>query len=97
MLERSLGDNLGQCMLSINFYQPDPNADEYAIIVLEKNWAEQKTYYEDLGLLSNGSIVLINEEGQILMSFRKEDAIGDETLVRSGTLSRQFESVSGNV
>ena len=32
-------------------------ADEYAIIVLEKNWAEQKKYYEDLGLLNNGSIV----------------------------------------
>jgi sensor histidine kinase YesM len=95
MLERSHGDNLGQCMISINFYQPDDSKEEYAIIVLEKNWAEQKTYYEDLGLLSNGSVALINEEGQILMSFRKEDAIGDETLVRSGKLSSQFTGASG--
>ncbi len=95
MLERSKGDKLGQCMLSIRFFQPEPEADEYAIIVLEKNWAEQKSYYEEMELLSNGSIVLINEEGQILMSFRKEDAIGDEALVRSGELFGRFEATSG--
>lgn len=94
VLERSKGDYLGQCMLSINFYQPDTSADEYAIIVLEKNWAEQKEYYEDLGLLSNGSIVLINEEGEILMSFRNENAIGDEVLVRSGKFNGRFEGTA---
>jgi len=96
VLERSKGDNLGQCMLSINFYQPDPSVNEYAIIVLEKNWAEQKSYYEDLGLLSNGSIVLINEAGEILMSFRNVNAIGDEALVRSGKFNGELTGVSGS-
>lgn len=95
MLERSKGDNLGQCMLSINFYKPVPGVKEYAIIVLEKNWADQKAYYEDLGLLKNGSIVLINEDGQILMSFRKENAIGDEALIRSGKLTDKFDKDFG--
>ena len=95
VLVRSKGDYLGQCMLSINFYQPDTSADEYAIIVLEKNWAEQKKYYEDLGLLSNGSIVLINEAGEILMSFRNENAMGDEVLVRSGKFNDRFEGTAG--
>lgn len=96
ILERSKGDNLGQCMLSINFYQPEPSVDEYAIVMLEKNWAEQKVYYEDLGLLSNGTIVLINEAGEILMSFRNENAIGDEALVRSGKLNSELKGESGD-
>jgi signal transduction histidine kinase len=95
ILERSKGDNLGQCMLSINLFQPDTSIDEYAIIVLEKNWAGQKNYYEDLGLLRNGSIALINETGEILMFFRREDAIGDEALVRSGEFNGQLEGVQG--
>ncbi len=94
-LQRSKGDNLGQCMLSINFYQPDSSADEYAIVELEKNWAAQKKYYEDLGLLSNGTIVLINDMGDILMSFRNENAIGDENLVRSEKFSGKLEDESG--
>lgn len=95
VLERSEGDNLGQSMTSIRFYQPDPGVDQYAIIFLEKNWAQQKSYYEDLGLLKNGTIILINDEGQILMSFRKENAIGDETLVRSGKINDQFKGTTG--
>ncbi len=96
ILERSKGDNLGQCMLSINFYKPDHLVDEYAIVVLEKNWAQQRKYYEDLGLLQNGSIVLINDAGEILMSFRNENAIGDEALVRSGRFNSRLEGKSGN-
>jgi len=95
ILERSKGDNLGQCMLSINFFQPDASKNEYAIIVLEKNWAGQKSYYDDLGLLRNGSIALINETGEILMFFRREDAIGDEALVKSGKFNGQIKGEQG--
>lgn len=95
ILMRSEGDNLGQSMLSIKFYQPDEAVDEYAIIVLEKNWSEQKKYFQQMGLLNNGSIILINESGQILMSFRNENTIGDEELVRSGQLQNLPEGNSG--
>ena len=95
ILMRSEGDNLGQSILSIKFYQPNEETDEYAIIALEKNWAEQKKYFQQMGLLNNGSIILINEDGQILMSFRNENAIGDEELVRSGRFMDMLDGDSG--
>ena len=95
ILMRSEGDNLGESMLSIKFYQPNEAVDEYAIIALEKNWSEQKKYFQQMELLNNGSIILINEHGQILMSFRNENAIGDEELVRSGRFQNMLDGDSG--
>ncbi len=95
ILMRSTGDTLGQSMVSIKFYQPAEALDEYAIVVIEKNWETYRTYFQDLGLLNNGSIVMINPDGQILMSFRNENAIGDEELVRTGQFRDQLNGVSG--
>ena len=95
ILTRSTGDTLGQSMVSVKFYKPSEAVDEYAIVVLEKNWEGYRTYFRDLGLLNNGSIVMINEEGQILMSFRNTNAIGDEELVRTGTFRDQLNETSG--
>ncbi len=95
VLMRSTGDTSGQSMVSIKFYQPAEEVEEYAIIAFEKNWEAYRTYFQDLGLLNNGSIVMINADGQILMSFRNEHEIGDEQLVRTGKFRDQLNEVSG--
>ncbi len=94
ILMRSTGDTLGQSMVSIRFYQPVEALDD-AIVVIEKNWESYRTYFQDLGLLNNGSIVMINSDGQILMSFRNENAIGDEELVRTGQFRDQLNGAAG--
>jgi len=94
-LMRTEGDKQGQSMLAIRFYEPADTPNENAIIVLEKNWGERKKYFKDLGLLNNGSIVMINDASEILMSFRNENAIGDENIVRSGKLNGKLTNQSG--
>ncbi len=95
ILMRSTGDTLGQSMVLIKFYQPVEEHEENAIVVIEKNWESYRDYFQDLGLLNNGSIVMINSDGQILMSFRNENAIGDEELVRTGQFRDQLNNTAG--
>ncbi len=95
ILMRSTGDTLGQSMVLIKFYKPTEKNEENAIVVIENNWEPYRKYFQDLGLLNNGSIVMINADGQILMSFRNENAIGDEQLVRTGQFRDQLNNTTG--
>lgn len=95
MLSRSEYDTLGQSMLSIKFYFPKESEQDYAIIALEKNWEANRALFHELGLLENGSVVLVNDVREILMSFRKENAIGDEDLIRRGKFTGDLVSTSG--
>ncbi len=91
----SKGDKLQDSMLSVSFYKLTHDESKVAIIVLEKKWGGRKQYYKDLGLLSNGSIILLNADGDMIMSFRNENAIGDEEIVRSGKLNGKLTADSG--
>lgn len=88
-------DKLQDSMLSCSFYTLARDESKVAIIVLEKKWGGRKQYYKDLGLLSNGSIILLNADGDMIMSFRNENAIGDEEIVRSGKLNGMLTEESG--
>lgn len=95
ILMRNTEDKLIDTMISVSFYELAGNEEEVAIIVLEKKWEGRKQYYKDLGLLSNGSIILLNSDGDMIMSFRNENAIGDEEIVRSGKLNGKLTGSSG--
>lgn len=88
-------DKLQDSMLSCSFYTLARDESKIAIIVLEKKWGGRKQYYKDLGLLSNGSIILLNADGDMIMSFRNENAIGDEEIVRSGKLNGKLTEDAG--
>ena len=83
-LIRSENDMLGQSMLAVKFYLTGVLEPKYTIIALEKNWEANRELFKELGLAENGSIVLTNDVREILMFFRKENAIGDEDLIRRG-------------
>lgn len=95
ILIRTKEDKLIDAMLSVSFYKLTSDEQKVAIIVLEKKWEGRKQYYKDLGLLSNGSIILLNADGDMIMSFRNENAIGDEEIVRSGKLNGKLTGASG--
>jgi sensor histidine kinase YesM len=95
ILMRTKEDKLIDTMLSVSFYKLTSSEQKVAIIVLEKKWEGRKQYYKDLGLLSNGSIILLNSDGDMIMSFRNENAIGDEEIVRSGKLNGKLTGSSG--
>jgi len=95
MLIRSENDMLGQSMLAVKFYLTGVLEPKYTIIALEKNWEANRELFKELGLAENGSIVLTNDVREILMFFRKENAIGDEDLIRRGKFTGDLMKTSG--
>ncbi len=96
-LLRTEGDNLSQSLLSIKYYQPDADLEEYAIIALEKHWGQTGEYFDKLGLLDIGSIILTNQSGDIIMSFRKKNSLGDDEIIRNRMLEGQITETTGTL
>lgn len=90
------GDHLSQSMLSVDYYQADPSIDAYTIIAVEKNWGNSQSYFEALGLLDLGSVIMVNEAGEIIMSFRQNNTFGDDDVVKSDGFMAMLQGQTGN-
>ena len=93
----TVGDNLSQSMLSVAYFKDSEAEGENTIIAVEKNWGSSESYFEQLGLLDRGSVIMINEDGQIIMSFRQTNTFGHDSIVKTADFIDNFEETSGNI
>ena len=65
------------------------------MIAIEKNWGDIGEILSLLGLLENGSAVITNSQGRIIMSYRGSSSIGDIEIVRNNRLSGRLGNDPG--
>jgi sensor histidine kinase YesM len=83
-------------LLSVKYFKSQRDPNNYAIIVIEKNWERMEKYFNELGLLENGSLVLITDAGNVLFSMNKYISdIGMENIIKNDKFRGMFTGESG--
>jgi len=94
ILLRNEADKQEQSMLAVRYFD---SPSEFFAIALEVNWGSQRELLSGLGLLEDGSVIMTNERGKILMAFRSSQAMGDVDIVRNGKLTGKLQGEAGMV
>ena len=91
---RNEADSQEHSMLAVRLYEP-VDREGRAMIAIEKNWGDIGEILSLLGLLENGSAVITNSQGRIIMSYRGSSSIGDIEIVRNNRLSGRLGNDPG--